>query len=285
VNVKIKGWKIPATVAASVLALGGGLAITASAESAPPARPATATPTAAPGWSNPHQAKPTIVLISGAFEDSSNWDAVMTRLQRDGYQVIAAATPMRGLATDAAYVSAIVHNIKGPVVLAGHSLGGMTATQVAALNPTQVKSVVYAAAFIPQKGEAAGQLLGQFPGSLLGPDTTYTVSYPGGTDMYVKPSSYRALFAADRTSAQAAVGAAAQRPVNAAELAEPAAASLPTTIPAYAIVANQDKGIPAAAEKWEAQRAHAHITTLNSAHDVTASHPYEVAGTIEHAAR
>jgi pimeloyl-ACP methyl ester carboxylesterase len=278
---KIKGWKTPVTVAAGVLALAGGAAMTASASPVPRAH----TTAAATAVADSHKAKPTIVLISGAFEDSSNWDSVMTNLQRDGYQVIAAATPMRGLAGDADYVSAIVRNIKGPVVLVGHSLGGMTATEVAALNPTQVKSVVYAAAFIPQKGDTAGGLLSQFPGSLLGPDTTYTVSYPGGTDMYVKPGSYRALFAADRTSAQAAVGAATQRPVNAAELAEPAAAGLPANIPVYAIVANQDKGIPAAAEKWEAQRAHAHVATLDSAHDITASHPYEVTSTIERAAR
>src|SRR6201999_396577 len=99
-----------------------------------------------------------------------------------------------------------------------------------------------------------------FPGSLLGPDTTYTVAAPGGvTDTYVKPGSFRALFAGDRSAADAAVGAATQRPIAAAALTEPAAAGVPSGVPVYAIVAAQDKGIPPAAERFEAQRVGATI--------------------------
>jgi pimeloyl-ACP methyl ester carboxylesterase len=155
------GWKIPVAVTAGVLALVGGLATTAAAQ---PAQVSTA--------------KPTVVLVSGAFEDSSSWNGVISRLQRDGYPVIAPAVPLRGVATDSAYVSAIVRNINGPVVLAGHSYGGLITTEVAAQNPKQVKALVYPAAFIPQAGDTGAQLVGQFPGSLLGPDTTYTVGGP-----------------------------------------------------------------------------------------------------------
>ncbi len=261
----MNGWKIPVAVTAGVLALVGGLASTAAAQPS----------------SDAHHAKPTVVLVSGAFEDSSSWNGVIGRLQRDGYPVIAPAVPLRGVASDAAYVSAIVRSINGPVVLAGHSYGGLITTEVAAQNPKQVKALVYPAAFIPKAGETAGQLLGQFPGTLLGPDTTYTV----GDDMYVKASAYHQLFAADRSASDAAIGAATQRPVTGSALGEPVAAGVPAGIPVYAIVASQDKGIPPAAERWEAQRAGATIYTVNSAHDVPTSHPNQVADVIEHAAR
>jgi pimeloyl-ACP methyl ester carboxylesterase len=103
--------------------------------------------------------------------------------------------PLRGVASDSAYLTSIVRSINGPVVLVGHSYGGMLITEIATNDPKQVKALVYTAAFIPKAGETVNQLDTQFPGSLLGPDTTYTVSYPGGTDTYVKPADFRALFA------------------------------------------------------------------------------------------
>lgn len=267
------GWKIPVAVTAGVLALSAVLATTVSAQ--------TTTATAAT-----HQAKPTIVLVHGAFEDASSWDGEIARLGHDGYPVIAPAVPLRGLASDAAYVTAIVRTIHGPVVVAGHSYGGQVATEVAAQDPQQVKALVYAAATIPEAGETEQQLLTQFPGTLLGPDTTYTVSAPGGvTDTYVKPASFHALFAGDRSVSAAAVAAATQRPIAASALTEPAAAGVPAGIPVYAIVAGQDKGIPPAAERFEAQRVGATIYTVNSAHDLPTSHPAQVTQVIEHAAR
>ncbi|HEX3787195.1 MAG TPA: alpha/beta hydrolase [Pseudonocardiaceae bacterium] len=274
-------WKIPVSVAAGALALSAVLATTVSAQTDHHVSTTTAATTTAA-----HQAKPTIVLVAGAFEDSSSWSGEVTQLERDGYPVIAPAVPLRGVASDAAYLTGIVRSITGPVVLVGHSYGGNVITEIAAQDPQQVKALVYTAAFIPQAGESAGQLLAQFPGSLLGPDSTYTVPEPDGvTDTYVKPTSFRALFAGDRSATDAAVDAATQRPINSSALGEPAAASLPTGVPVYAIVAGQDKAIPPAAEKWEAQRAHATITTVNSAHDLPTSHPTQVTQVIEHAAR
>ena len=265
--------KIPAIIAASVVALSGAIAGTAIAQ------PAHTAPVA-----DSHQAKPTIVLLHGAFADASSWSTEIGELQHDGYPVIAPAIPLRGVASDSAYVTDIVRNVNGPVVLVGHSYGGEIATEVAANDPQQVKAIVYAAAYIPQAGENAFALTTQFPGSILGPDTTYTVNYDGGTDLYIKPSSFRALFAGDRSASQAAVGAATQRPINQAALTENAAASVPAGIPLYAIVASQDKAIPPAAEKFMAQRAGATIYTVNSAHDLPVSHPQAVVSVVEHAA-
>nr|WP_319161596.1 alpha/beta hydrolase [Klebsiella pneumoniae] len=76
-------------------------------------------------------AKPTVVLVHGAFADSSSWNGVTRILQKDGYNVVAAANPLRSVSTDAAYISSVVNNIKGPVVLVGHSYGGQVITNAA----------------------------------------------------------------------------------------------------------------------------------------------------------
>ena len=76
---------------------------------------------ATPSLAASSEAKPTIVLVHGAFADSSSWNGVTAKLSRDGYRVVAAANPLRSPASDAAYVSAIVKSIDGPVVLVGHS--------------------------------------------------------------------------------------------------------------------------------------------------------------------
>ena len=79
---------------------------------------------------------PTVVLVHGAFADSSSWNGVVARLHRDGYPVIAAANPLRGLATDADYVSAVLRDVIGPVVLVGHSYGGSVITNAARGKPS-----------------------------------------------------------------------------------------------------------------------------------------------------
>lgn len=112
-------------------------------------------------------AKPTVVLVHGAFADSSSWNGVTRILQKDGYNVVAAANPLRSVSGDAAYVSSVVNNIKGTVVLVGHSYGGQVITN-AARDTNNVKSLVYVAAFAPDAGEAAADLAGKFPGGTLG---------------------------------------------------------------------------------------------------------------------
>jgi pimeloyl-ACP methyl ester carboxylesterase len=277
--------KISVAVTGGALALTAVFATAAAAQAAPAAKTAT-TAKATASAAAADQPKPTIVLVSGAFEDSTSWSGEITKLEKAGYPVIAPAVPLRGIASDSAYLTSVVRSINGPVVLVGHSYGGLLITEVAANDPKQVKALVYSAAFIPKAGQTANQLITSFPGSLLGPDTTYTVNLPGGgTDTYVKPASFRALFAADRTPAEAAVDAATQRPVESAALAEPVAAGVPHGIPVYAIVASHDMAIPPAAERSEAQQAHAIISTVSSSHDLPTSHPGAVTAVIERAAR
>ena len=98
--------------------------------------------------------KPTIVLVHGAFAGSSSWNGVVAELSQQGYPVIAAANPLRGVASDGAYVTALARSVNGPVVLVGHSYGGAVISAAATGLP-QVKALVFVAAFAPDQGESA----------------------------------------------------------------------------------------------------------------------------------
>jgi pimeloyl-ACP methyl ester carboxylesterase len=100
----------------------------------------------------PDKPRATVVLVHGAWADSSSWAAVVRRLQRTGYKVAAPGNPLRGLASDAAYLRSYLGTIDGPVVLAGHSYGGAVITNAAANNPN-VKALVYADAYLPDEGD------------------------------------------------------------------------------------------------------------------------------------
>jgi pimeloyl-ACP methyl ester carboxylesterase len=227
---------------------------------------------------------PTIVLMHGAFEDATAWAGVTRRLQDAGYRVIAPAVPLRGISADVAYLDSVMRTVQGPVVLAGHSYGGVIISGLAARYPSQVAALVYVAALIPRTGETINELQGQIPGTLLGPDTTYTADYPGGTDMYVRPESYRSVLAGDRSPSDAAATAAAQRPLNTAVFAEEITAHAPSGIPAYAMIATRDRAVVPEAQQFQAERAGARISYVCSAHDMPASHPAEVARVIDEAA-
>jgi pimeloyl-ACP methyl ester carboxylesterase len=108
-------------------------------------------------------AKPTIVLVHGAFADSSSWNGVVGILEQHGYRVVAVANPLRSVKTDAAYAQGVIASIKTPIVLVGHSYGGMVITH-AASGQTNVKALVYVAAFAPDVGETAGGLDAKFSG-------------------------------------------------------------------------------------------------------------------------
>lgn len=109
----------------------------------------------------------TIVLVHGAFAESGSWNGVIERLRADGYTVIAASNPLRGVASDAASVAGVVNSVTTPVVLVGHSYGGPVITEAAA-HATNVKALVCVAAFAPDAGESAIELTRKFPGATLG---------------------------------------------------------------------------------------------------------------------
>ncbi|NGY62918.1 alpha/beta hydrolase [Lentzea sp. NEAU-D13] len=230
--------------------------------------------------------KPTIVLVHGAFADASSWNGVVERLQRKGFTVVAVANPLRSLTGDANYLREVLASIDGPIVLAGHSYGGMVASQAALGNPN-VKSLVYVAAFAPEKGESALELSNKFPGGTLG-DTLQTIDIGDGSkDLVIGQDKYWQQFAADVSRRDATLAAATQRPVNDTALTEKAGEPAWHSIPSYFVVAGKDKNIPVAAQKWMAERAHARavVEARDASHSVAVSQPETVADLIVRAAR
>jgi len=230
-------------------------------------------------------AKPTIILVHGAFADASSWNAVIARLEKDGFKVIAAANPLRGVASDAADIAAIAQSEPGPVVLVGHSYGGPVITE-AANGAANIKALVYVAGFLPDRGESSLTLSAKFPGSTL-PAALSSVPLPGGGhDLYIQPAKFHAQFAADVPRAQARLMAATQRPVTDAALAEPSGEPAWKRLPSYVIYGSADRNIPPAVVSFMADRAHARKTVQlkGASHALMVSHPKEVAALIENAA-
>ena len=231
------------------------------------------------------QAKPTIMLVHGAFAESSSWNGVIGALTKDGYTAIAAANPLRSVAGDAAVVASVLRSISGPVVLVGHSYGGPVITE-AANGSSNVKALVYVAAFAPETGESSLSLSGKFPGSTLADALTTTALPSGGQDLSIRPDRFHDQFAADVPKDEAQLMAATQRPITQAALTEPSRAASWKRIPSYAIYGTADHNIPPAVMGFMAQRAHAVKTVVieGGSHALMVSHPKEIASLIEEAA-
>ncbi|MCV7431762.1 alpha/beta fold hydrolase [Mycolicibacterium bacteremicum] len=231
--------------------------------------------------------RPTVVLVHGAFADSSSWNGVIAELGRDGYPVIAAANPLRGLHDDAAYLRSVLDRVDGPVILAGHSYGG-SVISAAADGDTDVKALVYIASFILDVGESTAELAARFPGAELGPALD-TVPYPlpdGGSadELYIKQDRFADVFAADVPADTATLMAATQRPITAAALADRATATAWKQIPSWNLITTEDLAIPAESMRFMGQRADAHSVEIDASHAVTVSHPDVVADLIDQAA-
>ncbi|WP_213979765.1 alpha/beta hydrolase [Sphingomonas sp. dw_22] len=231
-------------------------------------------------------ARPTIVLVHGAFADSSSWNGVIEILEKDGYAVVAAADPLRGVRSDADYISGIVSGIDGPIVLVGHSYGG-SVISAAANGHANVRALVYVSAFAPEAGETAGGLSGKFPGGTLGPALAPPVALPGGgADLYVRQDRFHAQFAADVPAAQARLMAAEQRPIAQAALSEASGEPAWRTIPSWFIYGDADRNIPPRALAFMAERARPRqiVVVKGASHVVMVSNPAPVAALIERAA-
>jgi pimeloyl-ACP methyl ester carboxylesterase len=229
-------------------------------------------------------AKPTVVLIHGAFADASAWNGVISRLQKDGYPVIAPANPLRSLSGDSAYIKSVLEQTPGPLVVVGHSYGGAVITNAAAGN-TDVKALVYVDAFLPAVGEKTVDLGGadsELPTAIE--FKAFPPFGPTDVDIYLKKDRLRAVFAADVPAKTAALMWATQRPLAAATGAEPTTAEAWRTIPSWAVIGRQDRTITPDALRSMATRAHAHIVEIDSSHVPMISHPDAVTDVIEQAA-
>lgn len=259
-------WRLSIVVSAVVLALTMGGASTGAADRSVAAAP-----------------KPTVVLVHGAFADASGWNGVTERLQGRGYVVMAPANPLRSLIGDAAYLSTILASIRGPVVLVGHSYGGMVITN-AATTALNVKALVYIAAFGPNVGDSALTLQTKNPGSMLTTDALVLRPYVAGVDAYIAPGVFHEVFCADLTATAAAVMGASQRPVDLAALVQPSGVPAWKRIPSWYMVARQDNAIPPVTERFMAARMGAHTVEIDSSHVAMTSNPDAVTDLIVAAA-
>lgn len=255
---------------------------------------ALAVPTAAlaaTSHSNPPQAKPTVVLVHGAWADASSFAPVTERLQRDGYTVLSAPNPLRGLSTDAASVAAFVNQATtGPVVLVGHSYGGSVITAAATSTP-RVTDLVYVDAFAPATGESivdlskgSGSAFDTDPGTVF--DAVQDPNMPtGNRDLYVKRDLFRSIFAADLNPRDAAVLSASQSPIAGGALQEQlTGAPAWQTIPSTFVIGTEDKVIPMAGQLAMAGRAHGTTVTVKADHLSMLEQPAKVTQAIEKAA-
>ncbi|MFF8319629.1 alpha/beta fold hydrolase [Streptomyces bobili] len=231
---------------------------------------------------------PTVLLVHGAFADAASWSGVIAELQRDGIPVIAPPNPLRGLASDAAYVASAAAQIDGPVIMVGHSYGGALIT-VAGVTENVV-GLVYVAAYVLEEGESLGELQGRFPLSpLVSNLKQWTYPVPGGepaTEVTIAEDAFPSVFAADVPAEVTRILAAAQRPLAAAAFEETASAAAWRTKPAWALIAGADNAINPEVERFGAKRADATIVEIEGAsHAVAVSRPKEVADLIRTAVR
>lgn len=225
-------------------------------------------------------AKPTIVLVHGAFADASGWQAVIPLLQQRGYKVIAVQNTLTSLANDVATTKRVIdaETKSATVVAVGHSYGGAVISGAAAGN-ANVKALVFIAAFAPDNGEAIGRFNAEYPsalGAALVPDAAGFV--------YIDAGKYRDVFAADIPTSQTRVMAVAQKPIFGEIFGQSIPSAAWRTTPSWYMVAQQDRAINPGLERFYARRMGAETIEIRSSHLPLISHPRAVASLIQAAA-
>jgi pimeloyl-ACP methyl ester carboxylesterase len=226
----------------------------------------------------------TVVLVHGAFADASSWNGVAELLQADGFEVVAPANPLRGIAIDSAYLASALAQIPGPVLAVGHSYGGAVMTN-AATNAKNVVGLVYIAAFAPDEGEILGARVGDSKDSVLN-DALMPLQFPTGngketaTEFAINPAKFHDAFAKDLPQKQTALMAATQRPVAEAAFTEPNGKPAWKKLPCWTVVATGDTAAGADLIRSMAERAGSEITEVKGSHVIMISQPQAVTDVI-----
>lgn len=230
----------------------------------------------------------TVVLVHGAFADSSSWNGVVERLQAAGMKVTAAPNPLRGIVHDSAYVESFIKQIPGPVLAVGHSYGGAVISN-AATGAENVVGLVYVAAFAPDEGERLGEATPTSRDSVL-MSALVPLQYPTGNggetavEFAIDPDKLHEVFAADLPAEQAAVMAATQRPVAELGFSEPSGTPAWKSLPSWTVLATPDLAAGSDLVRSMAERAGATITEVEGSHVIMISRPDVVADVIQTAA-
>ncbi|MFL5806899.1 MAG: alpha/beta fold hydrolase [Roseiflexaceae bacterium] len=228
--------------------------------------------------SGPEQGTPTVVLVHGGFVDGSGWEGVYTILKKDGYDASIVQNPTTSLADDVAATRRIVDAQNGPVILVGHSYGGVVVTEAG--NHPKVAALVYIAAFAPDTGESVSSLIKDPPPGAPVPP----ILPPQDGYLFLDKAKFHAAFAADVDAEKAAFMADSQVPWGvgalSGEISEPAWKSKPS----WYLVATDDRMIPPPAQRFMSERAGSTVIEVPGSHAIYVSQPDAVAALIEMAA-
>lgn len=220
-----------------------------------------------------------IVLVHGGFVDGSRWEGVYKALKKDGYNVSIVQNPTISLADDVAATKRIIAAQNGPVILVGHSYGGVVITEAG--NDPKVVALVYIAAFVPDAGESVSALIKDpVPGAPVPP-----ILAPREGFLFLDKAKFHASFAADVNAEQAAFMADAQVPWGVGALGGEVGTPAWKAKPSWYLVATDDKMIPPAAQRQMSARARATVVEHKGSHAIYVSQPGVVAALIERAAK
>jgi pimeloyl-ACP methyl ester carboxylesterase len=250
----------------------------ALASQSPPASAAPPNGPAGRGPSADRIARPTIVLVHGAFADGSAWHRVIPLLQRDGYNVIAVQNPLTSFGTDVETTRRVIEAQLGPVIAVGHSYGGAVITEAAAGSP-RVKALVYVAAFAPEVGEPIGAFLEKYP-SALGP----ALKPDAAGFLYIDRARFHQVFAKDVPAAEARVAAAAQKPIIGSAFSATVSKAAWKTIPSWYVLTLEDQAINPGLQRFYAERMGAKTVDVKTSHVPFVSQPAAVVRIIQQAA-
>lgn len=222
--------------------------------------------------------RPTIALVHGAFVDGSGWAGVYRILTADGYRVVVVQNPTTSLADDVAATRRAIADVKGGVVLVGHSYGGVVITE-AGTDP-KVLALVYVAAFAPDEGESVAKLVP--PPTPDAPPSPILAPVDGF--LAIDKAMFPAAFAADVDAATVRFMADSQQPWGVQAFAGAITSPAWKTKPSWTLIPTEDRIIPPAAQRGMAARARASVTEVPGSHAIYVSNPQAVAAQIEQAA-
>jgi len=223
------------------------------------------------------QASATIVLVHGGFVDGAGWEGVYNLLKKDGFDVSIVQNPTTSLADDVAATRQVIAQAKGPVVLVGHSYGGVVITEAG--NDPKVSKLVYITAFAPDKGESVSSLIANPPPGAPVPP----ILPPQDGFLFLDKAKFAEAFAADVEPGKAAFMADSQVPWGVAALEGAVTDPAWNKKPSWYLVATEDKMIPPPAQEFMAERAGATVEATEGSHAVYVSKPEVVAELIKRA--
>ena len=220
----------------------------------------------------------TVVLVHGGFVDGAGWEGVYKLLRKDGYNVSIVQNPTLTLADDVAATRLVIAQAKGPVVLVGHSYGGVVITEAG--NDPKVAKLVYIAAFAPDKGESVAKLIeNPPPGAPVPP-----ILPPQNGYLFLDKAKFAASFAGDVDAEKAAFMADSQVPWGVDALSGTISEPAWKTKQSWYLVATEDKMIPPPAQHFMSKRAGSTVVEVKGSHAIYVSQPKAVAAIIESAA-